>query len=146
MDGMDHLMITIKDLFLLITMAGKLMNKKDPEDDCTKPFEEFMAHSTKSRSDGMEYVEAADMPGIIYRIFVERPDQKRTDAAEIITSFNGDPEDLTEHVLNGFVNAVWEHYDKDKSGQLEAEEAYQFVGAVLTLKEKALARMSEREP
>ena len=74
MDGMDHLMITLKDLFLLVTMAGKLMNKKDPEDDDTRPFEEFMTHSTKTRSDGMEYVEAADMPGIIYRIFVDRPD------------------------------------------------------------------------
>lgn len=89
--GEKHEKITLKDLFTLTHLAGRLMNKKDPDDTDTRPCEEFMRLIKGKRADGVPYIEMDDMPPFLYKIFSEQPDQRRTDASEIIAGFKGDP-------------------------------------------------------
>ena len=47
--------IMIDDLFHVVDLTGKLLNKEDPAEDDTKPFDEFMrfaAQTTITNQDG----------------------------------------------------------------------------------------------
>ena len=37
----------ISDLFHIVDLASILMNKAEPADDCTKPFDEFMKYAQR---------------------------------------------------------------------------------------------------
>lgn len=39
--------VMISDLFHIVDLASILMNKAEPADDCTKPFDEFMKHAQR---------------------------------------------------------------------------------------------------
>ena len=39
-----------------------------------------------------------------------------------------------------------DHYDESRTGKLEHDEAYQFLGAVLSLHERKVAKMEHRDP
>ena len=63
-------------------LAGKLLNKKDPDEDSVRPYEEFMRYAKVQAVSGKEgdekqmfqYVDADDVPKIILGVFVGQPD------------------------------------------------------------------------
>lgn len=87
--------ILISDLFHIIHYAGILLNKKEPLDDDTRPFDEYMKYAksrtvideeTNERMD-IESVKAEDVPKILLGVFIGQEDEKRIDAAELIAKF-----------------------------------------------------------
>mgnify|MGYP000279359342 CR=1 FL=1 len=82
------------DLFNIVDLAGKLLNKKEPDDDDETPYNEFLKweHIDIMEVEGEEdieiqYVKAEDVPKILLAIFIGRPDEKRTDAAELLEKY-----------------------------------------------------------
>lgn len=84
------------ELFNIVDLAGKLLNKKEPDDDDETPYNEFlnwhhidlMETGVEGESDiEIEYVKASDVPKILLAIFISRPDCKRTDAAELLEKY-----------------------------------------------------------
>jgi hypothetical protein len=81
---------------------------------------------------------------VIYGIFVGQEDEKKTEIAEIINKYSDidPPKQLIEHI----VDQVWVQFDHDKSGVLEKDEQVNFIGTVLEMKEKVIAREQNRAP
>ena len=90
-------------------MAGKLLNKKEPADDDTRPFDEWQRYAQymvvtddKGEKIDLEYVETKDVPKILLGVFVGQPDEKRISAAELVAQFDGkeDKKQIVEHILD----------------------------------------------
>jgi hypothetical protein len=100
----------INDLFHVIDLSGQLLNKKEPADDDTTPFDEFCKYAQQavvSNKDGekiKQFVPAQDVPNIIYSVFVGQPDAVRIDAAMLIKKYalsKGKNRDfLIRHILD----------------------------------------------
>lgn len=73
-------------------LAGKLLNKKDPDQDSVRPYEEFMryvkvqavADKETEEKHMFQYVDAEDVPKIILGVFVGQPDEKRSEVSEAL--------------------------------------------------------------
>lgn len=101
--------ILLSDLFHVIDLAGKLLNKKEPADDDTRPFDEWQRYAQymvvtddKGEKIDLEYVETKDVPKILLGVFVGQPDEKRITAAELVAQFDGkeDKKQIVEHILD----------------------------------------------
>jgi|TARA_B110001450_G_scaffold141411_1_gene132420 hypothetical protein len=70
--------VHLNDLFHVIDLAGKLLNKKEPAEDDTTPYDEFMKYAktviVAEHEDGehldLQYVEVKYMPQLIFASFV----------------------------------------------------------------------------
>lgn len=91
-------------------MCGKLLNKQPPEDDDHLPCYLFNKFSKKhvpedeaciAAGEGeYYYVDAKDVPLIIFSIFKDKPDKKRVNIAQIINKVNfTENKHLIEHVI-----------------------------------------------
>ena len=49
-------------------------------------------------------------------------------------------------MIDHIIDQIWTQYDYDNSGNLEGDEAYDFLKTVLLANEKMLAQASERDP
>jgi hypothetical protein len=82
----------ITDLFHIIDLSGQLLNKAEPSDSDTKPFDLFMkfcktvkvSKEKGEKPELLQYVSSKDVPQILFQIFVGQPDEKRIDAAMLI--------------------------------------------------------------
>lgn len=93
--NIDQSIVMLEDLFHCVELTGQLLNKLDPDGNESKPFDEFMkfaGQTTIDDSDGahmIQFVEACDMPKVLFRIFAGQPDAQRTDAAHLIAELQG---------------------------------------------------------
>lgn len=70
--------VHLNDLFHVIDLAGKLLNKKEPDEEDTTPYDEFMKYAktviVAEHEDGehldLQYVEVKYMPQLIFASFV----------------------------------------------------------------------------
>ena len=87
------------------------------------------------------------MPKVILGVFIGQPDKKRLDAAQLVLKYaeedlKNQPKQLMEHI----VDQVWAQYDTNHSGVLERDQAFNFIGMVLEIKERTLANEENRTP
>lgn len=85
------------------------MNKKEPVDDDTRPFDEWQKYAKymvvtddKGEKIDLEYVETKDVPKILLGVFVGQPDEKRISANELTAKVDGTGEkkQIVEHILD----------------------------------------------
>lgn len=109
----EHNIIMVDDLFHIVDLAGQLLNKADPEDHDTKPYDEFLKHALTQAvhdKDGknphiVQFVPADEMPKVILGIFIGQPDKKRLDAAQLVMKYaeedlKSQPKQLMEHIID----------------------------------------------
>lgn len=143
--------VHLNDLFHVIDLAGKLLNKKEPEEDDTTPYDEFMKYAktviVAEHEDGehldLQYVEVKYMPQLIFASFVGQPDEKRIDAAELLEKFVHSGEN--KQIISHLVDQIWSQYDKDGNGSLDQEESRSFIRMALTIHEKTTAATLNRD-
>jgi len=90
------------------------MNKKAPDDQDTRPYDEFMRyaklHSVADQDSGekhaYQYVNAEDVPKILLGTFVGQPDEKRKEVAEALETHKNNSE--TKHIIEHIADKVWE--------------------------------------
>jgi hypothetical protein len=105
--------ILISDLFHIIDLAGQFMNKKAPDDNDTRPYDEFMRyaklHSVADEKTGekhaYQYVSAEDVPKILLGTFVGQSDEKRKEVEEALEHHKKNNE--TKHIIEHIVDTVW---------------------------------------
>lgn len=95
----------------------------------------------------VQFVPAEEMPKVILGIFIGQPDKKRLDAAQLVMKYaeedlKNQPKQLMEHIID----QVWQQYDTNQSGVLERDQAFNFIGMVLEIKERTLANEEGRQP
>jgi len=106
--------VMISDLFHIVNLASILMNKEEPDDDNTRPFDEFMKYAQRrivvnektNEREEIEYVSTEIVPKILLGIFIGQKDAKRIDAAEFLFKFksDGDNKQLIDHIID----QIWE--------------------------------------
>ena len=90
------------------------MNKKAPDDNDTRPYDEFMRyaklHSVADEKTGekhaYQYVSAEDVPKILLGTFVGQPDEKRKEVAAALEAHESNSE--TKHIIEHIADKVWE--------------------------------------
>ena len=98
--------IHLSDLFLIIHHAGILLNKAEPDDSDETPFDQFEKYaqviSIKDKISENEYevhfVDANDVPKILFMVFVSQPDVKRQEAAKLLEQYAEKSDD--QHVID----------------------------------------------
>ena len=143
--------VHLNDLFHVIDLAGKLLNKGEPsEEDCT-PYDEFMkyaktvivAESEESEHLDLQYVDVKYMPQIIFATFVSQPDAKRVDAAELLAKYDSQSE--SKQIISHLVDQIWTQYDVNGDGVLDPQESGNFIRMVLTIHERTCAASMDRD-
>jgi hypothetical protein len=86
------------------------MNKKAPDDDDTRPYDEFMryaklhsvADEKTEEKHAYQYVSAEDVPKILLGTFVGQTDEKRKEVAEALEHHkkNNDTKHIIEHIAD----------------------------------------------
>ena len=74
--------VMISDLFHIINLASILMNKEEPDDDNTKPFDEFMKYAQRrivvnektNEREEIDYVSTDFVPKILLGVFIGQKD------------------------------------------------------------------------
>ena len=80
--------VKLDTLFHVIDTCGVLLNKKEPDDDDETPSREFNRYAKvfnyewtdldgKVQTETYNYVEAVDLPKILFAVFSKQPDEKR---------------------------------------------------------------------
>ena len=147
----DENEVHLNDLFHVIDLAGKLLNKEEPPEDCTVPYDEFMNYAktviVAEHEDGehldLQYVEVKYMPQIIFATFVGQKDAKRIDAAELLEKYHSKGEN--KQIISHLVDQIWTQYDVSNTGVLDREESNKFIRMVLSIHERTVAASLERE-
>jgi hypothetical protein len=117
--------ILISDLYHILDLAGKLLNKKDPDQDDVRPYEEFMRYAkvqAVAEKEGDEkqvfqYVDSEEVPKIILGVFVGQPDEKRSEISDALKKHNDECEhgEQPKHVIEHIVDQVWEQYSASEN-------------------------------
>ena len=82
----------IDDLFHIVHLASLILNKKEPTGKDTRPFEQFIKFSQQqlvTDENGqnphlVQFVKTDEFHKVIFGIFVQQEDEKKTEIAEII--------------------------------------------------------------
>ena len=127
------------------------MNKAEPADDCTKPFDEFMKYAQRrivlidktNEKQEIEYLSTSVLPKILLGIFIGQNDQKRLDAAEFLFKFGGEAQN--KQLIDHIIEKIWDQYDIDHSNDLDEHETKDFALMVLDFHEKNLAKKLGRD-
>ena len=127
------------------------MNKKSPDDNDTRPYDEFMRyaklHSVADEKTGekhaYQYVSAEDVPKILLGTFVGQPDEKRKEVEEALEHHKKNNE--TKHIIEHIVDTVWTQYDEGKNLALDDEECKNFLLMCLDIYEKTMAKELDRK-
>jgi len=89
--------IKLTDLFHIIDLCGKLLNKREPDEDDETPCEEFYKYARSHEEQGSsldsctgDYVLSEDVPKILLAVFAGQPDDKRIDAAALVNKLGSD--------------------------------------------------------
>ena len=85
----ENNIIMVDDLFHVVDLTGQLLNKAEPAEDSTAPYDEFLKHAVTQMitdNDGqnphiVQFVPVEEMPKVIFGIFAGQVDKKRLDAA-----------------------------------------------------------------
>ena len=98
--------VMLTDLFHVIHHVGILLNKEDPSDDDTTPYEQFKKYAKTISHEGqeIEYCDSDDVPKILLAVFVGQKDEKRIDAASLIQKYADKGE---KQVIEHIVDQVW---------------------------------------
>ena len=106
--------IKISDFFHVIDHCGQLLNKQSPAKDDKEPCQLFKKYAQVHESKEGDacgdigryiYVEAEDIPNIIFLLFKDKPDQKRVDLAEILSKMDfSQNKSMIEHI----VQQIWD--------------------------------------
>ena len=106
--------ILISDLFHILDLSGKLLNKKDPDQEDVRPYEEFMryakvqcvADKDSDEKHVFQYVDAEDVPKIILGVFIGQPDEKRSEVKQAMEKYHQEccshdkPKHVVEHIVD----------------------------------------------
>lgn len=149
--------ILISDLYHILDLAGKLLNKKDPDQDDVRPYEEFMryaqvqavADKETEEKHVFQYVDSVDVPKIILGVFVGQADEKRTEVTDALKKHYDDCDhgEQPKHVIEHIVDQVWEQYSTANKCEVapDFDECKNFVLMCLDVHEQTLANEIGRE-
>lgn len=139
--------VHLSDLFHIIDLAGKMMNKKEPDEDDETPYDEYMKHAhtdiIQSGVEGeedleIEYVLAEDVPNILLAVFVGQPDEKRMEVSNLLNKYSDQKDN--KFVIEHIIDQIWAQYDYDGSGSLDRDESFDFIKIVLEMHEQLVAK------
>ena len=89
------------------------------------------------------YLDACDVPKVLFAIFCCQKDEVRVDAAELVLKYKDKSDDM--QLMDHIIDQIWVQYDYGKSGVLDETESYDFLSVVLQLNENMLAKSCGRE-
>lgn len=144
--------VHLSDVFHIVDLAGKMMNKQEPHEDDETPYDEFMKHAhTDIIQSGIEgdedleiqYVSAEDVPSMLLAIFIGQPDEKRMEVANLLSRYSDQKDN--KFVIEHIIDQIWAQYDADGSGALDRNESFDFIKIVLEMHEKISAKKLNRD-
>jgi hypothetical protein len=71
--------IRITELYMIIDLVGRFLNKAEPGESCTHPYQEWAKYAQVEHVDGeaREYVHKDDMPSLLFNVFASHKDVLR---------------------------------------------------------------------
>ena len=132
--------IRITELYMIIDLVGTFLNKAEPDESCTHPYQQWAKYAQVEHVDGeaQEYVHKDDMPSLLFNVFASHKDVMRMSLYQRILT-HGDTGN--QQIIGHLLDDVWAKYDYDGDGMLDTTtELYDFVKSVLLANQDMIAQ------